>query len=141
MNIDFSFLAATCYFFAMFGFVWLLGKRCTDWGTHRWGNQVRAFGLILGAIAWLFVFGIFGNYFAGSSKVPDLWIYDLVLVSGIFAGAIVAWVGAVSKVAEASIKKGLDIKVAPFGGARKSRTLWDFLAADFSFRKGKKQKD
>ena len=88
MDEDISSAAMLCYFLLTSGTVWLFFERCSDWGTARWGDQVRAFILIGAALLWIFTLGMVGNHFANSSKVPDIAEYDAALLAGLIFGAI-----------------------------------------------------
>jgi hypothetical protein len=83
--------AALCYFLAVAGFVWLLCERSSDWGTPRWGNQLRAFALLGAAIAWLVAVSKVGHHFAGTSRVPDVPLYYWAIGSGLAAGGLGYW--------------------------------------------------
>lgn len=69
------------------GTVFFLCERASDWGTERWGNQVRAFlllGLGVGSLFW----GVLGNKVLGVNKMPDDDAYLIALIVGLICGAM-----------------------------------------------------
>ena len=84
-------VAAMGYFLSVAGFVGLLCERASDWKTPRWGSGARAFGLVLGAIAW-FAIGESGSgrLIGVTGGIPEQ--YAWFAISGIVGGILGYWI-------------------------------------------------
>ena len=136
-----------CYFMWMLGVGWLGCERASDWGTERWGNQVRAMLLIGSAVGWIFFWLYLGNSILGVKKMPSNDAYLAAVVLGLICGPIgyVIYRKYISPRSPNNEKSKIETNaVLPPHLAEKKLTLMQWLVLDFGvikkIRKARKDK-